>query len=122
MDTNAPDDRAILTRAVEIATPIIEFDETRLISDQEVIASDETDRILAHGLWAALERLVAGRDKHQVCGWCVRAAGDTPEAWQEAARMTLDKTEPAAVDAIVATIVAQLRNWRPVALLAGGAL
>lgn len=34
----------------------------------------------------------------------------------------LDKTEPAVVDAILATIVAQLRSWRPVALLAGGAL
>lgn len=34
----------------------------------------------------------------------------------------LDKTDPTAVDAILATIVAHLRSRRPAALLAGGAL
>jgi len=83
------DDRPLIGRAIDIASPIVEGD-IHTVDIAQVLAGPDVanERLLAHAFFCAMDRLadllgvIGEPPKSHRCGWCVAAAGGTDEAWR----------------------------------------
>jgi hypothetical protein len=100
-DTTSPtDSRPLLLRASDLASPIIEADlgNSNLYAELLIDSADPM-RVMAHAFWDVSDRLfqfykpIAEVSVAYRCGWCIKAAGNTKQAWDAAQVMTLDEVQ-----------------------------